>query len=67
MVIKKGDIIIWTNKDSAPHTATGDNGGPDSPTLGTGQSYSFTFTSAGTFTYHCNFHPSMKGTVMVTQ
>ncbi len=66
VIIKKGDTVIWANKDSAPHTVTGDNGGPSSPTISANGNYSFTFDSAGTFGYHCSFHPSMKGTVVVT-
>ena len=65
--IKKGDTVIWTNKDSAPHTATGNSGGPDSPTLSLDQTYSFTFNDVGTLSYFCKFHPSMKGTVIVSQ
>ena len=65
--VKKGDTVIWTNKDSAPHTVTGNSGGPSSGTLNTNATYSFTFTSAGTFNYHCSFHPSMVGTVTVTE
>ncbi|HEY4510476.1 MAG TPA: plastocyanin/azurin family copper-binding protein [Candidatus Paceibacterota bacterium] len=65
--IKKGDAVVWTNGDSAPHTVTGDSGGPASPTIAKGETYSFTFTGAGTFNYHCAFHPSMKGAVMVTE
>ncbi len=67
ITIKKGDSITWSNRDSAPHTVTGDNGGPSSPTINPGQSYSFTFNTVGTFKYHCSFHPSMLGTVVVTQ
>lgn len=63
--IKVGDSVLWTNKDSAPHTVTGD-GGLSSGTLKTNQTYSFTFNTAGTFNYHCAFHPSMTGTVTVT-
>ncbi len=64
--IKKGDTVIWTNKDSAPHTVTGDNGGPASGTLNNGGTYSFTFNSTGTFNYRCGLHPSMTGSVVVT-
>ena len=67
MVLKKGDIIVWTNQDSAPHTVTGDSGGPNSATLSTGGTYSYTFGSIGTFAYHCKIHPMMKGTVTVRQ
>lgn len=64
--VKKGDTVVWTNQDSAPHTVTG-TGGLNSSTLSAGQSYSFTFSSVGTFTYHCNFHPSMTGSITVTE
>ncbi len=66
LTIKKGDMITWTNKDAAPHTVTWDNGGlASSGTLKTGDSYSFTFNTVGTFSYLCAFHPSMKGKIIV--
>jgi len=37
------------------------------PLLNKGESYSFVFTEAGTFTYHCSPHPYMTGSVMVTE
>lgn len=67
LTIKKGDTIVWTNKDSAPHTVTGNTGGPSSGTLNQNQTYSFTFNSVGTFSYKCALHPSMTGVVMVTE
>jgi len=48
------------------HTVTADGGLFNSGNLSTGQSFSFTFVSRGTFTYHCRIHPSMTGTVSVT-
>ncbi len=68
ITIKKGTTVTWTNKDSAMHTVTeSDNStGPDSGDLATGKSYSFTYSQTGTFTYHCSIHPSMVGTVKVT-
>ncbi len=66
ITVKKGDTVVWTNKDSAPHTVTGDNdSGIGSPTLNANGTYSFTFNSAGTFNYHCALHPNMKGAVIV--
>ena len=38
----------------------------DSGTLNQGQSYIYTFTTAGDFDYHCAIHPSMLGTVSVS-
>ncbi len=66
MTVAVGTTITWRNDDSAPHTVTSDTGSElASPTLNRGQSYSHTFNNASVFTYHCNFHPSMSGTVTV--
>ncbi len=65
VVVCTGDTVRWTNQDTAPHTSTSDTGVWDSGTLTTGQDYSFTFTSAGTYDYHCAIHPSMTATVEV--
>lgn len=67
ITVKKGTSVTWTNNDSVSHTVTGNNGGPNSSTLGNGQSYSFTFNTTGTFKYICAIHPSMTGTVIVTE
>jgi hypothetical protein len=37
----------------------------DSPTIFSGRSFSFVFTAAGLFPYHCDFHPAMHGRVSV--
>ncbi len=55
--------ITWTNRDSAPHTITGDNF--DSGSISQGSTFSQTFKDAGTFDYVCTIHPSMKGKVVV--
>ncbi len=66
VTVKKGTKVTWTNNDSTAHTVTADSGnGPDSSTLNPGDTYSFTFSSAGTFAYHCSFHSNMHGTVVV--
>jgi plastocyanin len=61
-----GDTVTWTNDGSAPegHDVSG-SGGLGSGTLNSGQSYSHTFASPGTFSYICSIHPFMKGTVTV--
>jgi plastocyanin len=33
--------------------------------MAAGRQFSFTFTRAGTFSYHCAIHPGMVGTVVV--
>ena len=67
ITVHVGDTITWTNADAAPHTATADDGSFDTGTLARGQSGSHTFTSAGTFAYHCTIHPSMRATVKVAR
>jgi len=67
VTVKKGTTITWTNRDTAPHTVTGNNGGPSSQQLSQGMSYSYTFATTGTFSYHCAVHPTMHGTVVVTE
>jgi plastocyanin len=64
--ISVGTTVKWTNKDSASHTVTSATGDWDSGMLSKGQSFSRTFTQAGTFAYQCTVHPTMKGTITVT-
>ena len=63
-----GDTVTWTNMDTAPHTVTVTSGPVqfNSGNLQKGQSYSYTFTTAGTYKYYCAVHPDMKASVTVT-
>ena len=63
---KVGENITWTNEDTVGHTVTVDDKSVDSGTIDGGKTYSHAFTQAGTFTYHCEIHPTMKGTVTVS-
>lgn len=66
--VKVGDTVTWTNEDSAKHDIMPDTESEDfkaSELLAKGESYSFTFKKAGTYTYHCTPHPFMKATVIV--
>jgi plastocyanin len=70
ITVKKGTKVTWTNKDSTKHTVTPDEEGgafEGSELLAQDESYSFTFDQAGTYTYHCQPHPEMTGTVVVTE
>lgn len=61
-----GTTITWTNKDSVGHDVTSATGAFGSKTLTTGQTFSFTFNQAGTFTYGCTIHPRMVASITVT-
>jgi plastocyanin len=63
--IQPGDTIMWVNEGNTPHTVTSDDGQFDSEVLNPGESFMFTFPEAGTFSYHCEIHPSMTGSVSV--
>ncbi len=66
ITVKRGTAVTWKNNDSTGHTITADGtNGPASGVVDPGTTYSFTFDTAGTFTYHCSIHPSMRGTVIV--
>ncbi|HZR22359.1 MAG TPA: plastocyanin/azurin family copper-binding protein [Vicinamibacterales bacterium] len=65
ITISQGMSVTWTNNDSIAHTSTANGGQWDSGTLAPGASFSKTFSSAGTFQYHCAIHPNMVGTVTV--
>jgi len=66
VTIKAGTTLTWTNRDQDPHTVSAMSGAFHSPTLNTGQSYQYTFTTPGRFDYLCTIHPFMTATVVVT-
>ena len=65
LTVAVGDTVTFTNADSAPHTATADDGSFDTGKLGKGQGAALTFAGKGDFAYHCNIHRSMKGVIHV--
>jgi plastocyanin len=65
LTVAPGQTVTWTNKDTTTHTVTEDKGAWDSKNLAVGGTFQQKFDQAGTFTYHCNIHSSMKGTVVV--
>ena len=69
LTVPVGTTVTWTNRDSDAHTVTSDgSGGPlNSKALATGDTFSFTFTKAGTYHYLCTIHPFMTATVTVTR
>jgi plastocyanin len=67
LTVKVGSTVTWTNKDEEPHTVAASDGSFHSPGMGTGATFSHTFSTPGNFDYVCSIHPSMHGTVVVTQ
>lgn len=67
VTVQAGGKVIWLNRDSAPHTATAEDGSFDAGTLEEGKLKSETFKQAGTYEYICQIHPDMHGTVEVVE
>ncbi|HET6997619.1 MAG TPA: cupredoxin family copper-binding protein [Solirubrobacterales bacterium] len=65
--VQVGGKVIWQNEDTAPHTATADDGSFDTETIEQGKLKSETFKQAGTIPYFCEIHPDMRGTVEVVE
>ena len=62
--LKRGDVVVWTNRDPFPHTATA-AGIFDSKPIDEGRTFRWRADRAGTIAYVCSLHPTMKGTLEV--
>ena len=61
-----GTTVTWTNHDKVGHTVTSaDNQFKKSPVLKTGERFSNTFATAGTYSYFCSIHHRMTGKIIV--
>jgi len=65
LTVKAGTTIVFHNRDDIPHSVVGSTGEFHSKALDTDDSFSFTFTTPGTYQYFCYIHPHMTGTIVV--
>ncbi len=65
VVIGVNNTVTWVSHSLAYDTVTGVNGTFDSGSIAPGQTFSYTFTTPGTYPYRCVYHPWMVGTVTV--
>ena len=66
--VKVGQTVAWHNNDSTAHTATADGGAFNTGSIAPGStSTPIVMSAAGSLAYHCSFHPSMVGSLTVTQ
>jgi len=63
--VNSGMTVTWTNSGVLPHTVTFQEGS-SSGTLDTGATFERTFDTTGSFSYTCAFHPTMTGTINVS-
>ena len=66
ITVKAGSAVVWTNDDAIEHDITFDGGAIASSVLDHNDTFSHTFSTAGTYHYICSIHPFMHGTVIVT-
>lgn len=66
LTVARGTQVTWVNCDPDVHTSTSDTGVWDSNSITPEGTFQRTFNTAGSFPYHCNPHPNMKATIIVT-
>jgi len=69
LTVNEGDTVTWNNKEGL-HTVKSDMDVFVSKNLKAGEGFSYQFTKAGKYPYHCAFHGSkggddMTGTIVV--
>jgi len=71
ITVKKGTTVTWKNEDTARHNVVFNDESvglvEDSKLIGNGEELTFTFNTAGEFSYFCEPHPFMKAKIIVTE
>jgi len=73
VVIGVNNTVTWTDNDNSmdangytpDHVLAANDGSFTSQPLNPGDTFTYTFTTPGTYPYHCNVHSWMSGTVVV--
>ena len=65
LTVPVGTTVTWKFDDSTDHTVSADDNSFASSPMPNGQTFTHTFSTAGTVAYHCSIHPFMKGTIIV--
>jgi plastocyanin len=65
LTVAVGTTVTWKFDDSTQHTVTADDNSFESSPMSNGQTFTHTFSAAGTVAYHCSIHPEMTATITV--
>ena len=60
-----GEEVVVLNQDATSHTWTSTDGSFDSGTIAGGGTFTFTFDTAGEYSFFCSIHPSMTGSITI--
>ena len=66
LIVPVNTTVTWINKDPVTQNLVSDTGLFESGNLSNGQSFNYTFNQTGSYHYHSNLHPNMKGSIIVT-
>ena len=65
LTIKRGDRVVWENRDLFPHTASADTNAFDSDDLQAQASWAWVAEKPGDYAYRCTYHPTMTARLIV--
>ena len=65
VTVPAGTTVRWTNRDDIPHNVVADDKSFKSKVMDTDETFSYTFSKSGTYTYFCSIHPKMTGKIVV--
>ena len=65
ITVVAGTTVRWSNQDDIPHNIVSDDKSFKSKALDTDETFTYTFTKPGTYTYFCSIHPKMTGKIVV--
>jgi len=65
VVIGDNNTLTFLNRDTAVHTVTALDKSFNSGDIKAGQSWTYTFSTPGNYSYYCIYHTWMKGTIRV--
>ncbi|WP_446901227.1 cupredoxin domain-containing protein [Burkholderia sp. YIM B11467] len=65
LTVRRGDEVVWINRDLFPHTASADARAFDSGSIAPQASWHYIAHERGRFPYSCTFHPTMHGMLIV--
>jgi plastocyanin len=64
LTVKRGDTVVWRNKDPFPHTVTAAREF-DSGSIAAGREWKLVARKPGAYAYLCTLHPNMQGTLTI--
>ena len=65
ITVAAGTKVTFSNHDQTAHTATSSQPAFDTGTVKPGHSVTVVLKKAGSYTYYCQFHAFMRGTIVV--